>query len=124
MQAAASEETLLLERRVLRAEFAGKGVMQQRAAEELLAMLEVEAEREDVGVPVGVAVAAGDDVFVRAVAHQLQEAAIFELDGVELFQGPGLLHGDEVADGLEVEVGDVRVEGMAIGRIAPLLPGS
>lgn len=123
MQAAASAEALLLECEVFRAKLAGEGVMQQRGAEKLLAVLEVEAECQDVGVPVGVAVAAGDDVFVRAVAHELQEAAIFELDGVQLFQGPGLFHGDEVADGLEVEGGDIRVEGVAIGRIAPWLTG-
>ncbi len=91
--------------------------MQQRMAEESLAVLQVELQRQDVGVPVGIAVAAGHDVFAGVVADQLQEAAILEFDRVQFFERPVLLEGDQVGDGFQVQREDVRVERVARGRV-------
>lgn len=118
VQAPPSAEPLLLARRVVGTEGAREGVVQEGMAEQLPAMLQVQAQRQDVGVPVGIAVPARHDALVRVVARQLQEAAVFEFGGIELFERPRLFQRHEVRDGLQVEAKNVPIQGAAAGRIA------
>ena len=84
--------------------------MQQRPPEHLLAVFEVQSERQYVAVPERVGVFARREWTVRKVARELQEASILELRRVNPLDVPAFRECHEKGDRLEIQVEDVLIE--------------